>query len=364
MAKIKDCKLVLSSGEVFEGISFGAREERVFELVFNTSMAGYQDIISDPTYYGQGVVMTYPVIGSYGIAEEDFEVKSLTVGALIVRDYTDSPSNFLCTKTLEEVLEDGRIPAIYGVDTRKLSKIIRDGGTQLAIITDICTPIDECMEKIKNHTPAVDAVAKVSCRKRWYSRTAHAHYTVALIDCGVKSSMIKCLNGRGCNVIALPYSTTAEELEHLEVDGVIISNGPGCAKDVKEPIELIKNVKGKYPLYGIGLGHQLVALAYGGDVYKLKFGHRGANHPVNRIKDGKIDITCQNHGYAVDEASLKKSGLIVTHKNLLDGTIEAMECEKDGVITSQYYNDNAPGPHDGALPFEKLITMMEERKNA
>lgn len=355
-------KIILEDGTEYYGYGFGANTEAICELVFNTSMVGYQEIISDPSYTYQIVVMTYPLIGNYGIADEDYETKQPTIGGMVVREYNGQPSNFRYTKTLSEILEENNIPGIEGIDTRKLTRSIRDLGSRKALITDIETTLEEGLKKIKGYEIPKDAVAKVSSKKKWYSRTSNPKYNVVAIDCGIKLNIVRSLNKRGCNVTVVPYNTTPEEIANLKPDGVFFSNGPGDPENVTETIELIKQIKGKYPIFGICLGHQLISLAYGAKTYKLKFGHRGGNHPVKNLETGKIEITSQNHGYAVDEASLRHTNLKVTHINLLDKTIEGVENKKDKIFSVQYHPESAPGPQDSTYLFDKFINLMEEEK--
>ena len=270
-----DRKLVLEDGSVYYGYGFGSKSERVCELVFNTSMVGYQEIVSDPSYTYQMVVMTYPLIGNYGITDDDFETKTPTIGGMVVRDYNDMPSNFRYTKTLDELLTENNIPGIYGIDTRKLARSIRDFGSRKVLITDAQTSIDDAMEVLKSRDIPHDAVKKVSCKKKWYSRTSNHKFNVVAIDCGIKLNIIRSLNQRGCNVTVVPYNTTAEEIKFMKPDGVFLSNGPGDPEDVTEVIETVRALKGEIPIFGICLGHQIVSLAYGANTYKLKFGHRG-----------------------------------------------------------------------------------------
>lgn len=352
-------KIVLEDGEEYLGYGFGANVESICEIVFNTSMVGYQEIVSDPSYTYQMVVMTYPLIGNYGITDEDYETKQPTIGGLIVREYNDLPSNFRYTKTLSEYLEENNIPGIYGLDTRKLTRSIRDKGSRKVIITDIKTTKEEALKKLKTYEIPKDAVSKVSCKKKWYSRTANAKFNIVAVDCGIKLNIIRSLNKRGCNVTVVPYNTSYDKIIDLKPDGIFLSNGPGDPEDVTEVIELVKKLKGKYPIFGICLGHQMISLAYGAKTYKLKFGHRGGNHPVIALETGKIEITSQNHSFAVDEKSLKGTKLEITHKNILDNTIEGVECKKDKVFSVQYHPESAPGPQDSSYLFDKFIELMK-----
>lgn len=357
-------KLVMEDGAEYYGTGFGYTGDAVCEIVFNTSMVGYQEIISDPSYTYQAVVMTYPLIGNYGTADEDYETKNPTIGGLIVREYNDLPSNFRYTKTLSEVMEEYKIPGLAGIDTRKLTRSIRDLGSRRGIITNADTPTEEALEKIKNTPVPHDAVAHVSCKKRRYSRTANAKYNVVAIDCGIKLNIIRSLNARGCNVTVMPYNTSAAEVEKMKPDGIFLSNGPGDPEDVIPVIDLVKKLRGKYPIFGICLGHQMICLACGAKTYKLKFGHRGGNHPVKNLETGKIEITSQNHSYAVNEKSLENTGLKVTHINLLDNTVEGVSDEKSKMFSVQYHPESAPGPQDSAYLFDKFTSLMEENKNA
>lgn len=363
MSPEPDRKLVFADGTEYYGYGFGCDCDRVCEVVFNTSPVGYQEIISDPSYTYQAVVMTYPLIGNYGIADEDFETKIPTVGGLIVREYNDSPSNFRCTKTLSEVMEEYKIPGISGVDTRKLTRSIRDRGTRRALITSASTPVGEALEMLEAVKAPRDAVSRVSCRKRWYARTSGAAYSVVAVDFGIKLNIIRSLNRRGCNVTVVPYDTPAEEIIKMRPDGVFLSNGPGDPQDVPGAVELINMLKGRYPMFGICLGHQLIGLACGAETYKLKFGHRGGNHPVKNLTNGRVEITSQNHSYAVNRDSLSGTGLEITHINLLDNTVEGMECAADRVFSVQYHPESAPGPQDSAYLFDKFVSLMKEAKH-
>ena len=360
MIRSYDCKIVLEDGSEYQGYRFGAKAERVCEIVFNTSMVGYQEIVSDPSYTDQMVVMTYPIIGNYGITDEDFETKIPTIGGLVVREYNDIPSNFRYTKTLSEILEDYGIPAIEGVDTRKLTRSIRDLGSRKVLITDIATGREEALATLAATDLPHDQVSRVSCKKRWYARTSNHKYNVVAVDCGIKLNIVRSLNARGCNVTVVPYDTPAEAIMGMGPDGVFLSNGPGDPEDVAPVIELVRRLRGKVPIFGICLGHQMIALAYGGKTYKLKFGHRGGNHPVKDLATGKLEITSQNHSYAVDEASLAGTGLEVTHVNLLDDTVEGLRCQADRVFSVQYHPESAPGPQDSTYLFGRFIDLMKE----
>ena len=242
-------KIVLENGREFYGYGFGADREAINEIVFNTSMVGYQEIMSDPSYTDQMVVMTYPLIGNYGMADEDYETKTPTIGGMIVREYNDSPSNFRYTKTLNEVFEEHDIPAIWGVDTRALTRIIRDEGTQKVLITDVATPRDEALRKLGEYVMPRDMVSRVSCKKRWMSRVPNHKYDVVAVDCGIKYNIIRLLNRVGCNVTVMPYNSTVEEIMAFHPDGLVLSNGPGNPEDVTPVIELVKQLRGRLPIF-------------------------------------------------------------------------------------------------------------------
>jgi len=362
MARCFDRKIVLEDGSVFPGYGFGDWQDKVCEIGFCTSMVGYQEIISDPSCADQMVVMTYPLIGNYGIADEDFESRVMSIGGLIVSEYNDQPSNFRYTKTLSEILEENRIPCIEGIDTRQLTRHIRDNGTCKVLITDIDTPMEFAMHTLRETEIPRDAVARVSCKKRWYSRTANHKFNVVAVDCGIKLNIIRMLKEKGCNVTVVPWDTKAEDILRMNPDGLVISNGPGNPEDVPEVIELIREIRGKLPVFGISLGHQVTALAYGAKTVKMKRGHAGGNLPVKNLITGRVEITAQNHGYAVDEASLEGTGLTVTHRNLLDGSVEGIASEADRIFCVQYNPESAPGPQDSIYLFDQFIAMMREAK--
>ena len=356
-------KLVLENGKEFPGYGFGSNRVAVCELVFNTSMVGYQEIVSDPTYTDQIVGMTYPLMGNYGFTDEDYETKFPMMGGMVVRECCDSPSNFRYTKTLNEAFEELDVPGIAGVDTRMITRIIRNEGTQKAAIVDYDVPHDEVMELIRTTEQRHDQVASISCNKRWFSRTPNHKWDVVAIDCGIKYSFIRQLNAKGCNVTIVPHNSTPEEIMAFNPDGIFVSNGPGNPEDVKYISETIGALRGKLPIFGVDLGHQIVAMTYGAKNEKLLFGHRGANHPVKCLDNGKLEIAVQNHSYTVNEASLEGTSLTVTHRNLLDNTIEGIESIKDKVFSVQYQPD-CSAESTSAYLFDKFIKLMEEQKNA
>lgn len=355
-------KLILADGTEFIGTAFGAVKDTITELVFNTSVVGYQEIVSDPSYTDQTVVMTYPLIGNYGMNDDDYETITPTISGLIVRDYNDEPSNCRCTKTLSEVMKEYGITGIAGIDTRKLNRIIRDNGSQLALITAPEVSKEEGIKKISEYKAPTDAVSRVSTKKSYTAGDEKSAYHVVAIDCGMKANITRMLVKKDCFVTVVPWNTKAEDILKLNPDGVFISNGPGDPTDVKETIETIKNLIGKLPIFGICLGHQIISLAYGASTYKLKFGHRGGNHPVKNLLTDKIEITSQNHSYAVKPASLAGTGLEITHINILDKTVEGIQCRKDKVYSVQYHPESAPGPQDSAYLFDTFIKNMSDRK--
>lgn len=355
-----DKKIILENGKEFYGYGFGADRTAINELVFNTSMVGYQEIISDPSYTDQMVCMTYPLIGNYGMADDDYETRVPTMGGLIVREYNDLPSNFRYTKTLSEVLNEYDIPGISGVDTRMITRIIRSEGSQKVIICDADMPYDEAYKMLQDYVIPIDMVSRVSCKSRWYSRTPNHKFDVVAIDCGIKLNIVRKLNEKGCNVTVVPFDTTAEEIMKLRPDGLFLSNGPGDPENVQPVINVVKELCGKLPIFGICLGHQMISLALGAHTFKMKFGHRGGNHPVMNLETGRIEITSQNHSYAVSVDSLEGTPLTLTHKNLLDNTAEGVESAENKIFSVQYHPESAPGPQDSTYLFDKFITLMSK----
>ena len=365
----KNRKLILEDGSVYEGYGFGDDSERVLELVFNTSMVGYQEIISDPSYTDQAVVMTYPLIGNYGINEEDYESQNPTIGGLVVREYNDDPSNFRSSHTLNEVMIKYEIVGIYGVDTRQITRKLRDKGSMKAMITDIEVNNDEALGILNMVELSHNAVSRVTSKSIWKadmvspiprpSLLAERKLHVVAIDCGMKQNILRSLLGKGLKVTVVPYDTDVETIEALKPDGIFISNVPGDPEDAVPVIEAVRELKGRYPIFGICLGHQILSLAYGARTYKLKFGHRGGNHPVKNLNTGKIEITSQNHSYAVDADSIASTSLEITHINLLDNTIEGVCCTRDRAFGVQYHPESCPGPQDSDYLFDQFIDNMK-----
>ena len=365
----KNRKLILEDGSVYEGYGFGDDSERVLELVFNTSMVGYQEIISDPSYTDQAVVMTYPLIGNYGINEEDYESQTPTIGGLVVREYNDDPSNFRCSHTLNEVMIKYEIVGICGVDTRQITRKLRDKGSMKAMITDIEVNNDDALGILNMVELSHNAVSRVTSKSIWKadmvspilkpSMLAERKLHVVAIDCGMKQNILRSLLGKGLKVTVVPYDTDVETIEALKPDGIFISNGPGDPEDAVPVIEAVRELKGRYPIFGICLGHQILSLAYGARTYKLKFGHRGGNHPVKNLNTGKIEITSQNHSYAVDADSIASTSLEITHINLLDNTIEGVCCTRDRAFGVQYHPESCPGPQDSDYLFDQFIDNMK-----
>ncbi|MBQ6661424.1 MAG: glutamine-hydrolyzing carbamoyl-phosphate synthase small subunit [Lachnospiraceae bacterium] len=358
--RIFDRKIITEDGAEYLGYGFGADGDVVLELVFNTSMVGYQEILSDPSYTDQAVVMTYPLMGNYGMCDDDYETGRPTIGALLVHEYNDEPSNFRSTQSLGSVMKRYGIPGVSGLDTRKLNRSIRDLGSRKVLITTPETTTEEGLAIIKSTSLPNDAVSRVSCKEiETYKPQGDVRFRVALIDCGMKRNILRSLLARGCEVTVVPWDTDAAAILKFDPDGVMLSNGPGDPTDVPKTISTVSELHGKLPIFGICLGHQILSLSYGAKTYKLKFGHRGGNHPVRDLATGRIEITSQNHSYAVDEASLAGTPLAVTHKNLLDNTVEGVACEADRAFSVQYHPESSPGPQDSAYLFDRFLRLME-----
>ena len=355
-------KIILENGSVYEGRGFGADGDRVVEIVFNTSPVGYQEILSDPSYTDQGVVMAYPLIGNYGMAEDDYECKTPTIGAMIVREYNGEPSNFRSTETLEDVMKRYGVVGVSEVDTRRLVRQIRDAGSCRALVTSANTDTEDAVKELKAASLPRDAVSRVSRNSAEEYRCKNGIFHVVAIDCGMKENIARSFLKREIDVTVVPWNTSAQEILSMKPDGLFLSNGPGDPGDVPEVIETARRLIGRLPIFGICLGNQILSLAYGAKTYKLKFGHRGGNHPVRNLLTGKLEITSQNHSYAVDAESVKGTPLSITHINLLDNTVEGVECAKDLVFGVQYHPESAPGPQDSAGLFDRFAALMKEAK--
>lgn len=352
----KQRKLVLENGNEYVGSGFGSMNEALYEMVFNTAMVGYQELVTDPGYAARILMMTYPLIGSYGINDEDHESRAPMLGGLVVREYCDSPSNFRYTKTLSELLEENGIPGLEGVDTREICRVLRAEGAQRALICDADVDREEALERIRAYEAPTDLIQRVSCKKKWYARTPNPRYSVVAIDTGIRLSLIRELNQLGCNVTIVPYDTSAETILGFKPDGLLLPNGAGSPAYAGAVVETVRMLRGKLPIFGVGMGHQILCMACGGKTRRLKAGHNGGNQPVRVLETGALEITSQNHQHVVDEASLEGTGLKVTHRNLLDNTIEGVAHETAKLFSVQYQ------PHDGGKLFGKFIAMMEEEK--
>lgn len=345
--------LYLENGDVFEGNAFGYQEETTGEVVFNTGMTGYQEVLTDPSYWGQIVVMTYPLIGNYGTNLDDHESDGIKVKGFIVRDKCNDPNNFRCEMELEEFLKQSKIPAIEGVDTRALTKVLRNAGTMNGIISLKELTSEEVSERIKKYSNK-EAVSSVSIEKKYTIEGNGPH--IALVDFGAKSNIIDSLQRRNCKITVLPYNTKAADILSGDYDCVFLSNGPGDPMDLPEVIEEIKKLIGKKPLLGICLGHQLLALALGGTTAKMKFGHRGVNHPVKDLAKDKTIITSQNHGYVVKDVPADTN---VTFININDDTIEGIRHKKYPVCSVQFHPEASPGPKDADYIFDEFIEFIK-----
>ncbi|MFA4991129.1 MAG: glutamine-hydrolyzing carbamoyl-phosphate synthase small subunit [Candidatus Omnitrophota bacterium] len=353
-------KIVLEDGGIFNGVSFGAKGERCGEIVFNTSMTGYQEILTDPSYKGQIVAMTYPLIGNYGVNEEDAESGRPFLEGFAVKERSDIASNWRSRKDLGAYLKDNNILGIEGIDTRALTRRIRLRGAMKAVISTGDSNEKRLLEKVRSSSGLVgiDLVKEVTSDKirRW---NKGGRYKVAVIDCGVKFNILRELAKRNCEVIVVPAEAGAEDIFGMNPDGVLFSNGPGDPAAVKYVIKTAKGLIGKIPIFGICLGQQIIGLALGGKTYKLKFGHHGANHPVKDLRSGKVSITVQNHGFCVDIKSLSKKDIEITHVNLNDNTLEGMRHRKFPVFSVQFHPEASAGPRDAGYLFDEFIGMMK-----
>jgi carbamoyl-phosphate synthase small subunit len=360
----KAAMLVLADGSTYEGYSFGAETDATGEAVFNTSMAGYQEMLTDPSYAGQILIPTYPLIGNYGTNAEDDESRRIQVKGFIVREECELPSHYLKSKTIHDYLIAGGIPGIWGVDTRAITRRLRSSGVMMGMITSSKTAAQalEALKKAPNYGD-IDFVKDVTTDKQYeWKNGTEAKYHVAALDCGLKYNILRLLASKGCRCTVVPCTATAEEILNLKPDGILLSPGPGDPALLGYVIKTVKGLAGKKPIMGICLGNQMIAHAFGGKTFKLKFGHRGGNHPVRELETGRVYITAQNHGYAVDTDSLKGSGLEVTHINLNDGTVEGLRHRELPIFTIQYHSEASPGPLDNVYLFDKFVKMIGEFK--
>ncbi len=351
--------ICLADGHVFEGKRFGAGGDITGELVFTTGMCGYIETLTDPSYYGQIVMQTFPLIGNYGYINDDAESKKPYVSAYIVREFCENPSNFRCNETLDKYLKSNSIIGVYDVDTREITKIIRESGVMNATICS--NPKDANIEEMKAYK-VTDAVKSTSVEKPTLIPGENHSHNVVLIDYGKKDNIARELAKRDCNVAVVPYNTKAEDILKLNPDGIMLSNGPGDPEDNTESINELKKLIGKKPIFGICLGHQLLALAMGGKTVKLKYGHRGVNQPVKNVKTGRTYISSQNHGYAVVSDEIEKYGGVISYINANDGTNEGIDYPDKNAFSVQFHPEACSGPHDTRFLFDKFIDMMGGKK--
>ena len=358
MNKSNSAILLLADGRIFEGKSFGYQGETVGEVCFNTGMTGYQEILTDPSYCKQIVTMTSPHIGNYGINEEDIESENIQVAGFVIKEETMTPSNWRSTQSLGEYLKKNKIVGIKEIDTRSLTRHIRDKGAMNGIISSNDLDIQSLEKKLKKFPDmnGLDLAKDVTTQKK-YKWPGKGQYKVAVIDFGIKKNILRLLSDVGCELTVFPASIKAEDILSFEPDGVFLSNGPGDPLAVTYGIETVKKLLGKVPLFGICLGHQILALALGASTFKLKFGHRGINHPVRNNEKNTVEITSQNHGFAVDLDSLPPN-VISTHINLNDNTSGGIRCTDIPAFSVQYHPESSPGPHDSRYLFNQFIEMM------
>jgi carbamoyl-phosphate synthase small subunit len=358
-------RLILEDGTVFEGSSFGSQADSIGEVVFNTSLTGYQEIATDPSYRFQIVVMTYPHIGNYGIEEAVGQSDRPQTAGMVVRELSANPSNHKSEGTLGDYFERHGVSGISGIDTRALTRKIRSEGAMRGIITASPAPLSDIVTTVRNapSMTGLDLVQRVTALRPYVfdeGQGGQPTRRIAVYDFGVKRDILRQLTARGCDVIVYPATTHADEILNLSFDAVVLSNGPGDPEPVDYAQQNIRRLIGRIPLFGICLGHQLLGLALGGKTYKLKFGHRGGNHPVRDIRTGRVEITAQNHGFAVDPDSLPQSQIEVTHVNLNDGTLEGFRHRSEPIVAVQYHPESAPGPHDSFYLFDEFLEMVDK----
>ncbi|REE92954.1 carbamoyl-phosphate synthase small subunit [Paenibacillus taihuensis] len=353
-------RLLLEDGTLFTGLGFGAEGQSTGEVVFNTGITGYQEVLSDPSYCGQIVTMTYPLIGNYGITRDDFEAVRPYIHGFVVRRHEPVPSNWRAEYTLDRLLKEYGIIGISDIDTRMLTRKLRHFGTMKGILSTGSERVEELAERLNVSQLMRDQVARTSTKSIFSSPGDRER--IVLVDYGAKSGILRELTKRGCDVVVVPHDTTADQIRRLNPDGIQLSNGPGDPKDVPHAVKMIQELLGEYPIFGICLGHQLFALACGADTAKLKFGHRGGNHPVKELATGRCYITSQNHGYTVVEESVAGTKLEVSHINNNDRTIEGLKHAEFPAFSVQYHPEAAPGPFDSSYLFDEFLDMIRTHK--
>lgn len=353
-------RLLLEDGTLFTGKAFGSTGDSVGEVVFNTGITGYQEVLSDPSYCGQIVTMTYPLIGNYGITRDDFESIRPFIHGFVVREHEMVPSNWRAEYSLDSLLKEYGIIGISGIDTRMLTRRIRHHGVMKGILTTSEKRVEELLEQLNASPLMTDQVSRVSTKSVFSAPGTKER--VVLVDFGSKSGILRDLTKRGCDVVVVPQDTTADQIRRLAPDGILLSNGPGDPKDVPHAAKMIAELLGEFPIFGICLGHQLFALASGADTEKLKFGHRGGNHPVKDLATGRCYITSQNHGYTVNEESIAGTDLEVTHINNNDKTIEGLRHKKYPAFSVQYHPEAAPGPFDSSYLFDDFLQLIRDHR--
>lgn len=352
-------QLILEDGTIFEGQAFGADGDVTGEIVFSTGMTGYQESITDQSYNGQILTFTYPLVGNYGVNRDDYESITPTCKGVVVSEWARKASNWRNQMNLDDFLKIKKIPGISGIDTRALTKIIRKHGTMRATLANVGDSVEHLTDQLRATVLPTNNIQQVSTKTAYPAPGVGRN--VVLVDFGLKHSILRELSKRECNVTVVPYHTEAEEILALAPDGVMLSNGPGDPDDVPEVLEMIRGIQGKLPIFGICMGHQLLAKSYGAKTYKMKFGHRGFNHAVREIATGRVDFTSQNHGYAVSREDLPED-LMVTHEEINDQSVEGVRHKYHPSFSVQYHPDAAPGPHDASYLFDEFMELMDAFK--